>query len=289
MADQHNDNIPAVGNQITSDVVDIKENLEFHKDCFEKLCDGWSNTATTDLRLKAISLYNLFTHFFRAKFANGTTAYTLDMTGAEYWCKDKFCYWDSALTTLELTEDYETPDADTWYYLYLDYSEITTNVEITNTEFFWSSTAPTWDNGYKQWLNSDDRCIFAAMTNGTPDDFIDFLHDGNNFVFYASPYESRASSALTTTFTDVILDIPDFADYMAKVIFAQPDTAGQPDIFWRPDGTSIDGYNTYTNYYGEVNPVDVLTNSSQTIEVKHASNGYSLSVNVLGWFFPRGM
>ena len=43
MADQHNDNIPAVGNAIVEDIADIKENLEFHKDCIEKLCTGWSN------------------------------------------------------------------------------------------------------------------------------------------------------------------------------------------------------------------------------------------------------
>ena len=49
MADQHNDNIPAVGNQITEDVADIKENLEWHKDCFQHICNGFSNTSLTNL------------------------------------------------------------------------------------------------------------------------------------------------------------------------------------------------------------------------------------------------
>lgn len=49
MADQHNDGIPAVGNQISSDIPDIKENLEFHKDCFQTICNGFSNTSLTDL------------------------------------------------------------------------------------------------------------------------------------------------------------------------------------------------------------------------------------------------
>lgn len=49
MADQHNANIPAVGNTIVADVADIKENLEYHKDCFEVICTGWSDTVTTNL------------------------------------------------------------------------------------------------------------------------------------------------------------------------------------------------------------------------------------------------
>ena len=53
MADQHNDNIPALGNQISADVPDIKENLEFHKDVFEAITSGWSNTSTSDLKLVA--------------------------------------------------------------------------------------------------------------------------------------------------------------------------------------------------------------------------------------------
>jgi hypothetical protein len=47
MADQHNDNIPAVGNNIADDIPDIKENLEFHKDVLENFCKGWSNTDAT--------------------------------------------------------------------------------------------------------------------------------------------------------------------------------------------------------------------------------------------------
>ena len=44
MADQHNSNIPAMGNQISADIPDIKENLEFHKDAFERLFETWSDS-----------------------------------------------------------------------------------------------------------------------------------------------------------------------------------------------------------------------------------------------------
>lgn len=49
MADQHNDNIPAVGNNIADDIPDIKENLEFHKDVFQNFCTTWSNTVATGI------------------------------------------------------------------------------------------------------------------------------------------------------------------------------------------------------------------------------------------------
>ena len=40
MADQHNANIPAMANQISADIPDIKENLEWHKDVLQMLA-GW--------------------------------------------------------------------------------------------------------------------------------------------------------------------------------------------------------------------------------------------------------
>jgi len=58
--------------------------------------------------------------FDRSQFTyNGdTTAYTIKCKAAQYFCKDKLCYWTSELTTSAIG----TPAADTWYYLYLDYS-----------------------------------------------------------------------------------------------------------------------------------------------------------------------
>ena len=47
MADQHNQNIPAVGNQISSDIPDIKENLEYHKDVMQNFLNTWSDTTAS--------------------------------------------------------------------------------------------------------------------------------------------------------------------------------------------------------------------------------------------------
>ncbi|MBW1965370.1 MAG: hypothetical protein JRI40_09200, partial [Deltaproteobacteria bacterium] len=53
MTDQHNPNIPAAGNVIADDLVDIKENLEFHKDCFQQICTGWADDSAASLVIAA--------------------------------------------------------------------------------------------------------------------------------------------------------------------------------------------------------------------------------------------
>jgi hypothetical protein len=49
MADQHNDDTPAIANVITTDIGKIKETLEYHKDVFQAITTGWSNTDTSGI------------------------------------------------------------------------------------------------------------------------------------------------------------------------------------------------------------------------------------------------
>jgi hypothetical protein len=55
MADQFNDSIPAVTNQITEDVADIAESLGFLKDCFEATCTGWNNADASGLKVDQLA------------------------------------------------------------------------------------------------------------------------------------------------------------------------------------------------------------------------------------------
>jgi hypothetical protein len=55
MADQFNDSIPAVTNQITEDVADIAESLGFLKDCFEATCTGWNNADASGLKVDVLA------------------------------------------------------------------------------------------------------------------------------------------------------------------------------------------------------------------------------------------
>ena len=51
MGDQHNANIPAMGDQISADIPDIKENLEFHKDALERILQTWSDSDNSAQKL----------------------------------------------------------------------------------------------------------------------------------------------------------------------------------------------------------------------------------------------
>lgn len=52
MADQHNDNVPAIANTIITDIAKISETLGFHKDAFEQIGSGWSDTTVSGFNTK---------------------------------------------------------------------------------------------------------------------------------------------------------------------------------------------------------------------------------------------
>jgi hypothetical protein len=70
MADQHNSNIPAMGNQISADIPDIKENLEFHKDAFQVIFQSWSDSDNSSAKFDSTTV-----------FSDGTYTYTIPTNG----------------------------------------------------------------------------------------------------------------------------------------------------------------------------------------------------------------
>lgn len=68
--DQHNSNIPAIGNTIAADIPDIKENLEFHKDAFQRIFATWSDTDNSSSVFSTTPGFN-----------NGTYAITFPTNG----------------------------------------------------------------------------------------------------------------------------------------------------------------------------------------------------------------
>jgi hypothetical protein len=70
MADQHNSNIPALTNQVAEDIPDIKENLEFHKDAFEKIFETWSASDNSSAQFDSTTV-----------FSDGTYTYTIPTNG----------------------------------------------------------------------------------------------------------------------------------------------------------------------------------------------------------------
>jgi len=225
----------------------------------------------------------------RSKFTynGGVTPYTIKAGAAVYYCKDKLAFWDSELTTTAIG----SPVASTWYYLYLDYSEITSGTEIVAGKLIWSTTAPSWNGTYKQWMNGDDRCVFAMITNGTPNNLPDFSHDGGDLVsmvmstdyFETAPGDSASKDTVTLTIptfsTKAIISV--FTEYVS----ASDDTRMEPydsDVWIRVGTVEIASKE-------DVAVAPIMTDSSQRILVWTASGNAKVTILTCGYYFPSGM
>lgn len=80
MADQHNSNIPALTNQVAEDIPDIKENLEFHKDAFQRLIETWSDTDNSSAKMNTAAGFSDGTYNYEFP-TNGVGASSVIMLG----------------------------------------------------------------------------------------------------------------------------------------------------------------------------------------------------------------
>lgn len=80
MADQHNSNIPALPNQVAEDIPDIKENLEFHKDAFERIIETWSDSDNSSAKLDTVPGFNDGTYNYEFP-TNGVAGHSVIMLG----------------------------------------------------------------------------------------------------------------------------------------------------------------------------------------------------------------
>ena len=259
-----NEGKPAMANAISADIPDIEENAEF-------------------LSLWVKERRSVFT------YNGGSTAYTVKCKSAFYYCKDKVCWWDAELTTGAIGG----PGGDDWYYLYLDNSGITSGTEITNSELLWSNTEPAWSDTYAGWYNGDDRCIFAAFTNDTPNNILEFFHEGDLVVFADIIADLTPATDIDDSWTNVTLTIPKFAR-VAEVSFLGQYDDGATICYWRTDGQTgatghICGY-VSANTQESLVTQNVITSTSQIIEVvQSASNANTMRAYTHGWYFPIGL
>ena len=270
-----------------NDLQDAVEALEV-KVGKDNATDGTSHEYI--LNNEVIQKYMVRGYFERAQFTHngGTTAYTYLVDAAAYTVKDKYAYWDSQLTT----NAPGSPTADTWYYLYLDYSAITSGTKITASELIWSNTAPSWSNTYRQWMNGDDRCIFAALTNDTPNNFIEPFHDGYYVCFanYIQDYSGASES-----WTDVTLTMPGFSRKAQITFKFTVSPVASTNAYWRTKGqTGSTGHlvgalgTSYTTMSTVSTPV--ITDSTNNIQVVVSSySGATLKARTDGWYFPQEM
>jgi hypothetical protein len=270
-----NTNIPEVANELANDWPDINEN-------FAALYAAGAVFLTT-------MRYGIFERG-PVTYNGGSVAYTVKIGGSSYWVKDKYAYWTAELTTAAIG----TPSADTWYYLYLDYSAITSNTAITNAEFYWSSSAPSWNGSYRGWYNGDDRCILAALSNSGPTNIVEFFQDGDTFV-WADAFLAASYITPSDTWTDVDLSayVPAFCK--RAICTGRADyTDADSTCVWRTNGQTGTGGHVMnpaaaTAATGTVGFL-ALTDSSQVIEVRWVTaTSDKITIYVDGWILPLGM
>lgn len=122
MADKHNENIPAVANTIVADVPKIKENLEFHKDCFEAIATGWSNTVATGLHvndLDATVVRNSVTSHVQAVAYTAEKTKTVSDLNADGIYRITCRLVSASASSLALRFNADTAGNYTWIYNYL--------------------------------------------------------------------------------------------------------------------------------------------------------------------------
>jgi len=240
----------------------------------------------------------LYGQICRALFENGSSAYTLDVNPATYWCKDKLARWTTELTTAAAG----SPSAGKKYCLFIDYSEISDGVALTDgtTQLYFDDVVPVWSDTYGQWMHptaTDDTCIFGIQCNATPDDFIEIIHDGGDFLTYADAITSYNKADVDTTPVDVTLDIPAFCTRASAILVSDPaGDANTITFYWKTTGqTGTTGHpfvrvrETQSNLT-QYQATPVFTDASQQISI-WASAGGSAEAGVLtdGYYFPRGM
>jgi len=201
-----------------------------------------------------------------------------------------------AAWTSQLTETLSSLSANTAYYVYLDYSGITSGTAVTATEVLISSTAPTYSQTYRGFYSGSDRCIFGFKTETSSANMREFFHSGNR-VMYANCITDLSATDIDTTWTDVTLSIPGFATGAnATFTTARPGNQDGKCPLWRTNGQTgtaghyvsgpvADGGLTFN-----LGATDVITDSTQKIEVKMSgSNNQTLAIYTNGWCFPVGM
>lgn len=221
-----------------------------------------------------------------------------------YEINGKIVYWSSQLTSVAISGAAN----NTFYYLYLDDSEIGTTPysELVASDFIWSTTAPTWSAAKRGWYNSNDRCVFSILTSAAGS-ILYFNHDGGNKIIWENHLVCGQTSKVDydfsnidvdTTWDDVYCVAPDFSTKVNVTMYSYwgASTGAYTTSLWRRNGSSGTGHLVGAAYYtaafliGTVNTFDAATDTGQIIEVKNSvSTNTTIYMYTNGWYFPKGM
>ncbi|MEE9366727.1 MAG: phage tail fiber protein [Dehalococcoidales bacterium] len=183
-----------------------------------------------------------------------------------------------------------TPDADTWYHIWLIRRSDTGVVDVLFSE---SATAPTMPTNYDQ-----RRRIGAVLTNGTPNDVLDFRQDGDLFQWDipVEDYDAIPNSAAAVLVT---LSIPLGVKIQARLTVAQvdPSPAGRehllvsdPDITDTAASGNVKTLATNVGADETVIGITVMTNTSGQIRFRceNVLADLVVQIQVNAWIDFRG-
>lgn len=177
-----------------------------------------------------------------------------------------------------------TPDANTWYHIWLIRRSDTGVVDVLASE---SATAPTMPTNYDQ-----KRRIGAVLFDATPD-ILAFTQVGDIFR-WKTPIKSVDTTTLSTSRVESVIAVPAGLQIPALIRAQMVDTATQAIIITDGDGadvtpgTAYGAAHTVTGLEGAVNTIEVLTDTSAQIGARSTAASTSLAIFVIGWRDPRG-
>lgn len=244
-------------------------------------------TLVTDaVQASALQTLGTSNAFRRSGFSPYDTHHIRASGLAEYMCKEKYCRWEVPLITPGMAIV-----GDVFWYLYLDYSEITAGELVTASGMVWSTTKPTWNTTYGQHMNGDDTCIFSVLASGTA--IFEFQHDGD-YVGYADEIEDKAHGAIGSDWAnEITLTVPSFVRRV-KAYFEYKRVDVTTTALWRTEGqTGAMGHLIGTIVPANdinSNTIDVICSTLLKIDVREeAAAANTLRESTQGWYLPLGM
>jgi hypothetical protein len=177
-----------------------------------------------------------------------------------------------------------TPDADTWYHIWLIRRSDTGVVDILASE---SATAPTMPTNYDQ-----KRRIGAVLFDATPDIY-SFLQLGDKFFWKGQHLGLSDAPGVTTTQSGTLAGIPTGIRVQALLKgTARGSAATQYANLWAPDFDEPSDAKAATFYasasYDNTEVSSIVPSTSAGVNYRVIHTSVTLTVYTIGWIDPRG-
>lgn len=183
--------------------------------------------------------------------------------GNTFEINGKRVYWDSTLT-----KTVAGLANNTWYYVYLDDSELSNNEELTDaSEIIYNTTEPTYSASLKGWYNGNDRCIGCFLSNGAGEILSFQWHQVDGYYEWTTLIEELDVDPGAPGYNDLDLtsSVPDFGKMRVNIHFREAYAGNSLYLLLREN----DNTTTEIRHYGYANIWEqeiITTDDSQVIE-----------------------